>query len=263
MKRLSKNRIASIISSVVAVPLFAIAPAAAALSTGGPSVAQSVKETSPFCTNIVSNVGKINSSLNAAKLKVDEARTERVATQTANRAKWDQELAANRAKWDQQRQENFTKLEAKATTDAQKTAVQTYKKAITDAISTRRATNDKARADFRSAVDSLISGQNSTVNAQSVILTTTISTAISTAQAACYATPAEGATIRTTLQAGIKTAKETFNNARKSDSNLGDQIQKLAETRNTTIKANDSAFEAAAKAARDTLKAAFGTNATI
>jgi hypothetical protein len=258
MNRHFKNRIVTSVASITAVSMFVIAPATFALSA--PVTTPAVKETSPFCTNIVTNVGKLTTSLNAAKVKVDSARTDRVSQQTANRTKWDQELAANRTKSDQQRKDNFTKLEAKATTDAQKTAVKNYESTITDAIAKRRDANDAARATFRSGVDSAISSQNSTINAQSVLLSTAISTAISTAQAACYATPANGPAIRETLQASIKTAKDTFNTARKSDGTIGDQIQKLTEIRNTAIKANDSAFEAAAKTARDTLKAAFGSN---
>lgn len=97
-----------LVATVLAVPAstFAIADS-------------TVKET-PFCTNISSSAAKITDGITAAKTKMNTARTDRANQFTSNRTKWDQEIQASRDKADQQRQENFAKLEAKATTDAKK-----------------------------------------------------------------------------------------------------------------------------------------------
>ena len=133
---------------------------------------------------------------------------------------------------------------------------------MTDAITKRRDANDAARAAFRKGVDDAITAQKNTVNAQIVIMQNAISTAVTNAELACTSGSANAASIRSTLQTAIKNAKDTFNNDRKSDGTLGDKIKALAQTRNDAIKANDTAFEATAKAAREALKAAFGSQAS-
>lgn len=259
MKLLSNKYRGASLSALAITPLFVLSPAAFAVT----APAQTAKDSSVFCTNIGNNTAKITSGITAAKDKVSTARNERATQLTANRAKWDQDLSANRSKADQDRQSSFAKLEAKATTDAQKAAVKTYESTVADAVTKRRAANDAARTAFRNAVDTAIASQKATIDAQATIFSSAVSTAVTTAQAACIANPANGPAIRTTLQNSLKTAKDTYNAARKSDGNLGEQIKQLAATRNEAIKTADTTLQATVKAAREALKAAFGSQTNI
>ena len=258
MNHHSKARLLATILGVSTLAVITIAPSAGAISAS-PKVSELADK---FCTGVATKLGDATNKVQAARDKATAAQADRATKISDNRAKWDQELAANRAKWDQQRQDNFAKLEAKATTDAQKAAVKTYEQTITDAITKRREANDAARTTFRKGVDDAVANQKSTVNAQIVIMQNAISTAVTSAEAACTSGTANAATIKTNLQTAIKNAKDTFNNARKNDGALGEKIKALAQTRNDAIKANDAAFEATAKAAREALKAAFGTQAS-
>jgi hypothetical protein len=212
-----------------------------------------------FCTAVGASTGKIKSSLSEAQSKTDAAINKRGLALSSDRAKWDAELKADRAKWDAQRQENFTKLEAKATTPEQTAAVKAYETAIIEATNTRRAANDAARTAFRNGVDAAVNTQKTAVNNQATAFTNSVTAAIAAAQASCTANPDDSANIRTTLQAALKTARESFSTNRKGDGGIGDTVKALAATRNTAIKANDAAFATATATARTTLKAAFGS----
>jgi hypothetical protein len=214
---------------------------------------------SNFCSKLTSDDTEIEHGLSEKKGQKDAAETKRSQDVASDRAKWDQELKDNRTKWDAERQADFAKLEAKATTPAQTAAVKAYETTITNAVNTRRKANDTARAAFRAGVDNAIAAQKSTVSSQTSAFTTAVNAAIATAKASCAANPANAATIRSTLQVALKNARETFAGNRKDDSKLGDAIKVLAATRNAAIKANDTTFEATAKAARGALKAAFGS----
>ncbi len=221
------------------------------------SMAATTTKESPFCTNLSSVSGKVTNNLTSLENKLTSARTDREQQITANRAKWDQEIKDNRAKWDQQRQDNFAKLEAKATTDDQKAAVKTYESTILSAVATRRQAYNTAREIFRSGVNAAIATRHNTIDSQVAAFNSSANAAVAKAQASCQATPNDGPAIRTKFQADLKAARETFQNARKDDDKVGDTVKQLAATRNASFKAANMAFEATAKIARDTLKAAF------
>jgi hypothetical protein len=227
------------------------------LSPSAAFAATSTRE-SAFCTNLPTTITTVNNSIATLTGKLGTAFTNRTDTFTANRAQWDSELATKRAQWDQQRQTSFTKLEAKATTSAQKTAVQTYETTITNAVTTRRSANDAARDTFRTAALGVINGRQSTIEGQLATFKDAVTAAETTAQASCTSDPSQGVSNRTTFRDALKTAREAYTADRKSDSQVGDQIKTLAQTRDTTIKANDATFTATASAARQALKTAFG-----
>ena len=253
MNRLSRKIGFAIVAIVVPVSLSTATIFAAPATT---------TRTTAFCTNLPSTISKVNSSLSNLQSKLTTAWNNRNAQIATNDTKWDQALAADRAKWAAQRQNEFTELQAKATTDAQKAAVQTYITALSDAINSRESANDQARATFRSGLTSLLASQQSTINSQVATFTGTVNAAEATAQSSCAATPSD-TSIRTTFVSATRTARSAYNSDRKSDSGIGTQVKALAATRDAAIKANDTAFAATAKAEATALKAAFagtGTN---
>ena len=241
-----------------------VLPAVLAISVVWPLevYALPTKTSSPFCTNLAATVAKVNGQMASLQAKLTSARTTRDNQLAANQSKWDSALEAARSKADAARQSNFAQLESKATTSAQKSAVQTYEAAVMSAVATRRAANDQARTTFRSALLGLLGAHRGQVDTQATAFSTAVKSAEDSATAACQATPAEGASIRATFQAAMKTARQTYITSRQEDSKLGSQIAQLAHTRDEAIKANDTAFLAATKSAREALKAAFASSAT-
>ncbi len=249
MNRLSRKISLGLVGLVVPFSFLAVSSSA--------SLAATTPKTSPFCTNLLVLVTKINSSVSSLEAKMATARTNRDQKVATNDTKWDQELATDRAKWTGQRQDQFTRLEAKATTDTQKAAVKTYETTITSAIATRESANDAARATFRAGVASLIAGQRSTIDSQVGTFANAVSSAEATALSSCQATPDQGPAIRTAFQTAMKNARQAFVSDRKSDGTIGSQVKALAQTRDAAFKVNDATFVAAAKAAAAALKTAF------
>lgn len=219
-------------------------------------------KTSPFCTNLSTRVSSITSQVNNLSGKVAPAWAQQDEKLSSADQKVDQDVAAARQKADSDRDANFTKLEAKATTDAQKQAVQTYETAVKTAVTTRRGAYDAARQTFRTGVKDAVLARRSTVAAQISQFKASVNAAVASAQASCTSNPASGASVRTTLVSALKTARQTFQSNRKGDETVGSQVKQLAATRNDSFKAADQAFKASMVTARDALRQAFGSSNT-
>lgn len=216
---------------------------------------------SAFCTNLAANISKVDTGIANAKAKFMTTRTASDQSRVNNHAKWDEQLAADRAKWDRERQDNFTKLEARAKTETQASAIKAYEAAIIAAITTKRSADDAARATFRTSVNATLIAQRSTRDSQLAAFSSSVSSAEATALAGCQATPSSGQNLRAAFRNSLKSARETYTSERKGDENTLSQIKQFAATRNASFKANELALKTAVAQARDALKAAFGNNA--
>jgi len=250
--KLISNKLAAALAAVsISSPVFALgASVTSALSTTASS-----RETS-FCTELPTTINTVNSNISKLTGKLNTAQATRLSNLNSRWTKADQTLAADRSQWAADRQAQFTKLEAKATTDSQKAAVSTFESTITSAINTRELANDAARATYRTAVTNLVSTKQSGTNGQVAAFTSSVNSAESTATAGCQANPSSAAN-RTTFQTALRTARTTYISYRNSDNNIASQVKALAQTRDTAIQTNDSTFKAAAAAAETALKAAF------
>jgi hypothetical protein len=218
---------------------------------------------SAFCSNIGATGDKATASISTLVSKLDKARTDQDNRILGRRATWDQDRASSQTKWDAQRQSNFAKVETKAVTPEQKAAVKAYETSITNALTIRRSANDAARASFRAGVDAAIKSRRSKLDDQVMAFSTTVASDIIVAKSSCSAdsSAAGGPAIRVAFVDSLKSARTAFQNDRKDDDKITTVVKDLATTRENTVKANDSAFNAAAKNARDSLKAVFGHTA--
>ena len=244
------------VQAVVASIIFAgmsLLPVTVAAEASSPKPSENKAAT--FSANLPKRASQVTTTLTKPGDKVAGHRAEQAKKRPENRTKTDQESATKRAGWDADRLANFTKLEAKATTDAQKAAVATYETAIRAAVTARRNANEQARATFRTGVDSLLDTHDVMLTSQTTTYTFAVSAALDTAKASCLATPKEGVTIHNTLEASLKAARDSFKTARQGNDKVSTQVKQLADARNNSFKANNATFDAASKAARDALKA--------
>ena len=219
--------------------------------------------TSPFCTTLPSKAAAITAQLTNLSNKVSQAWSQQDQKIAADELKVDQDVAADRAKADSDRAADFTKLEAKATTTAEQQAVKTYEAAVLSAVTTRRSAYDAARQAFRTGLKNAIAARRSTITSQLTAFQDSANAALGTAEASCSSDPSNGAVIRTTLQASLKSARETFQGDRKDDPTVGSQVQQLAATRKAAFTAADQALQASLSAARQALEQAFGGSTTV
>lgn len=257
MKRIS-NKIA-LTSSIISTACLVLAPVGA-YAVGRPAVAApgSPKVNTAFCNGITNQASAVTGRVSGLNDKVTQAWSQQDQKLAAQFQKVDQEVAADRQKADSETQADFSKLEAKATTDAEKQAVKAYETAVLNAISTRRADYDAARQVFRTGVQNAISTRRSTVSSQITDFQNAINSAFTTAEASCSSGSADGTTIHQALQSSLKTARETYQDDRKTDGTVGSQVKQLVIARQAAFKAADTAFQDSLTSARTTLKQAFG-----
>jgi hypothetical protein len=224
----------------------------------GSATADTTANTSPFCTELSTKSQTITNSMNTVSGKLQAAWAKQTQDLTNDFQKADQDIAADRAKADTERQTDFTKLMAKATTSSEKQAVGVYETAVLQAVNTRRTAYDNARSNYRTNVEGAISGRQTTVKGQLTVFESSVSSALSNAQSSCASTPNDGTSIRTTLVGSLKSARETFQSDRKSDSTVGTQIKQYVTTRNDAFATANSIFQTSIQNAAKTLQQAFG-----
>ena len=249
--------------SILSLGVMMFAPTASFAETPlatADSTATTTTKTSPFCTNLPTEANTITTKLNGLISTANQAWTNRNTKWVALEQQVDQQVAAARLKADATRAQDFTQLMAKAKTSTETTAVQTYEASVNSAVTTRRAAYDAARVTFRAGVNSAIAARQTTVTGQFDTFQSSVNSAISTAEANCSSDPSSGATVRTTLQASLKSTRLAFDSDRTSDSKINTQIQLLANARNNAFSSADQTFQTSMSAAANTLKQAFGSD---
>ena len=250
-----------LVGSLFAVTTLAMSPlGASAISARASEVAtpkSAVSKTSPFCTNLINETSNVTSKLNNLISNANQSWSNNDQRWNTLWQKVDTTVASDRSKADTERSQEFVKLQARAKTSTQKTAVQTYSASVINAVTVRRAAYDAARHTFREGVLATINTRKETVTSQFSSFQGSVNSAIQTAQSSCSSTPNDGSAIRTTLQTSLKAARETFQSDRKSDTTTNSQIHELAITRNAAFKAADQTFQNSITSARQSLEKAF------
>ncbi len=199
---------------------------------------------------------KLFSGLDGKKNELETKRGERSSDLSTKRGEIDNERDAARSKADSERQQQYDTLMAKATTDAQKAAVEEFKTTVEQAVATRRSAQDAARQAYRDGVDAVLSGQKATIDAGLTDLQAAIESAIEKAKASCLAGTSVDE-VKATLESDLKTARDTFKAARESNTGVSDQIKALEETRKAAVQAAVDEFKSTVAAAKTTLELAF------
>jgi len=171
-------------------------------------------------------------------------------------------LANLRAQWDTNLNGQFSALEAKETTSAQKQAVSDFETAVKNAIATRRSAVDTAMTDFRTSVKGLITTQGQGTDSDLTTYENAIESDFNTANQSCQATSPDDAAISSTLQSSLQAARSQFQSSQQSLPKAGgnSDIQALITTRKAAIDQAMSDFKSAMETARTNLKAAFPNN---
>jgi len=253
-------RTAASAGTALAVVLLAASPASAAV-LHSPQLADTTNTNGAFCTGLASKANAITSKLNGLNSKVGDAWKNQDTKLSSLASETDQKIASSRTAADTKRDNAFKQLEAKATTDSEKTAVQTYEASVNQAVTTRRNAYDAARSAFRDGVKNAILSRRSTMSSQATTFMDATTSAFATAESSCSA-GTDSTTVRQTLISSLHSARQTFVSDRQSDSKVGDTVKQLAATRNAAFKAADQAFQTSLQNAAATLKAAFGNQAS-
>ena len=182
--------------------------------------------------------------------------TERLTNWTTRKTDNAAKLSAERAAWDINRDAQFKALEAKATTDVQKTAVSDFEVTTKAAIATRRAVVDAAIKTFQDGMqtaittrqgqaDSLLSGSKSDRQA------------LFDKAKADRAAGVDGKTVMANLKAGMQASRTKVQTDRQNITKVSAQVATLVAARKAAIDKAFADFKATMEKARTTLKLAF------
>lgn len=213
---------------------------------GGVNFCANVDKMTQLETRMIDNEGKIEQKREEQKKKIDDRWVER-NTKREN----------NRNKWDENRDEFFAKLEGKATTDAQKQALLTFKEATTAAIAAHRMAIDSAIEAFRKGVEQAIASKKTNVDALVNAYRVEVQAAITKAKADCALTNPDAVAIRVAFQSRVKAAKEKFITDKKDIDKINDSLESLIDAKKQAVEKANNDFKAAIEKARNDLKAAF------
>lgn len=254
-------KVFAFISVLTALTLFAASSDSFAITSKTKLTRPS--STSAFCTSLNTKANGVTAKIDSLSENLIQAQNQQSKNKITQYQEVDKKVDANRGLADANRSDNFTKLEARATNDNEKIAVQTYKTAVDVAVSARRLAYDNARKEFRSGIQSSIDNRKSTVSSRVDTYKNSVNTAISNAKASCLTSSTESSTIRTTFQSAMKTAQTTYRNNRSSDDKVKTEADSLATMRNATFESANQAFKDSMSVARKNLILAFGSKTNI
>ncbi|MFA6397618.1 MAG: hypothetical protein WDK96_02095 [Candidatus Paceibacterota bacterium] len=161
-----------------------------------------------------------------------------------------------RAFVDEKRELNFSNVEVRAKTDAQKQAVETYKTTIKTAIENRRTIIDSAINNWRTTVEKNTLARRASVNTIWTTFKTTVDSALLKAKTDC-ATGTKQDIIKTTFNETVRVAREKMETDRKALFNVSAQVESLNQIKRDIIKKAQDDFKAVVEKAKADLKIAF------
>ncbi len=208
-----------------------------------------------FCATLDKRATEVNSKIDDKKEKLDIRQHDRLNKKSADRSERDTKLEMHRDGWDDHRGERITKLEAKATTDAQKAAVAQFNTTMTAAINARRSAIDTAISTFRTGVDSITGTRVSAVDTAIATFKTARQSALEKAKTDCAA-GVDSKTAKATFEASMKAALNTFKAAKTAVIKKND-VTVLSQARKAAIEKAVADFKVTMDAAQATLKLAF------
>ncbi len=240
---------------ISAAALFSLLLSSAALPAQA-AVVKAPAAADAFCSNLPSLTSQVTDKLTNAENNIT-ARQQQHLTDLKNlqqdRA---QKLSDLRAQETADRETIYAKLEAKATTDAEKTAVTAFESSVNSAAGTRTAAVDAATQAYWNSLDSIMTARQGQVQTAAKNFGTAVQQALSSASGQCAAGTAS-ATVRQQFTSAIQTARDQFQTARQGIDKSGQQLKTAVQTRNSSVQQAVDAFQSSLKSAEATLKAAF------
>jgi len=112
--------------------------------------------TTNFCNQLKDVQTHIGNEIKQKQLKFEATRREQTKDWQRGISEKDSHIAQSRTRWDENRTLQFDALQAKAQTDQEKKAIQTFKISIDDAITRRRTAVDTALTTYRNSINSLL-----------------------------------------------------------------------------------------------------------
>jgi hypothetical protein len=204
---------------------------------------------------------KASDSVGGKTKEIDSKKAEHEAKKTKLQTDRKTTVDERKASADKLRDEEFTKVDAQATTEAQKQAATIFKATVKTAMEARKASYDQARETFKTGVDAVVTSHKTQTTGQVTGYKAAVDAAFAKATSACQATTPNVQVIMSTLKLELSNARKTFKDGRQSDTKVSADIKALVEARKKSMTDANALFKDTVTKARETLKAAWGNTA--
>ena len=165
------------------------------------------------------------------------------------------ELTQKRATIDSEKTLDWEKLRNNAKTDEQKAAVEKFILAIQDAIKTKRSATDKVILNFRASLEAERADRKMVNDASLTTYKNTITSLVSQTKTAC--TTGDAKTIRETFRTGIKSARDVFQNNRKTTEKFQADVTPIKDAKKVELQMIIDTFKSSIESAKSELRLAF------
>jgi hypothetical protein len=206
----------------------------------------------PAAERFADKVAEREQRLAAKRSEIDKRMGER-------RGERDLRLEKLRVAQDAKRGEAVARLQAKFTSEEQKTAILAFQSAVQAAAEVRRAAVDAANKTFRKGVDEAKVARKAAVDSAVDKFQGDMKAAEDAAKASCGSAEADQTAVRETLRAAVEEARSDMRTAVQAAAKVGPDAAKLNETRRAAVEKAVADWKAAVEQARVDLKAALGT----
>jgi hypothetical protein len=204
---------------------------------------------------------KANDSVGGKTKELESKKTEHEAKKSKLQTDRKATVDERKVSADKLRDEEFTKIDAQATTEAQKQAATIFKATVKTAMEARRGSYEQARETFKTGVDAAVASHKTQTTSQVTGYKAAVDAAFAKATTACQATNPDTAAIMASLKTELSNARKTFKDGRQSDTKVSADIKVLVEARKKSMTEANALFKDTVTKARETLKAAWGNTA--
>ncbi len=252
MKLLHSKTVVAFVLAGLILPTFALGQENAGQNSQG-----AVSGNVMFCAKVNELTDKINTKVAEREQKLRslwDGRNERLLKR---KTEIDDRRTGNRDGWDEKRVEFYAKLDTKATTDTQKTAVTKFKSEVDAAVSERRASVDSAVNTYRSGLNAAIAERKNSVENILANVKKANASAVEKAKADCAA-GINPKTVRDNFLTSTKSTRDEMKQALTNLEKRKDTVKNLSEQKNTSIKQAVEKFRESLKKSQADLRNALG-----
>jgi len=204
-----------------------------------------------FC----SQIDKALVYLDTKAINFGEKKEDAVNNRTEKREDHRSEVDTRRADNEVKRNNQLEELSKRATTDAQKAALEAFRTSMNTALTERKKTVDAILLAHRTDIDKVVAARKTGAGEALVTLKADIEAVKTQAKSDCTNNIA-GDTVRTNLKNAIQKAQEKFRETMKSLEKVKDVSEASRETRKQELQKAEDTFKKSVEDARNNLKAA-------
>lgn len=235
---------------VTAMMLSALAPAGFVFAEGNQS-----ENGKNFCDKVSNIEINLNEKESKTLTRIDTRKAEQGLSMKNRWSTIDSNRSDRRAKSEAKKAEKITKLDGKATTDAQKAAIAIFKTNINTAMETRKNAVDTAVKIYRDTVSKALSDSKNEMESFIKTYKDTMTTALTKAKTDC-ANGIDTKLVASSFNQTKKDAQAVLKKSKEDKTGMSEVVKTAAETRKQAIDKAQADFKNSIESAKAILKTA-------